>query len=285
MSKKNRNKERHEMSDIPVTEAIETAETVEETAEMTAIQETAEMTAIQETAETVTPSGEMADDGVSYYPYPEDPMAKPATDYEEDPEILDAASDRGQIVEDVAPSSEMSETPADASEPIVDEVPVDADAQPLDAPPDPVTPAEELAIESAETVSEVAAAVAPPVSEAMRKIAELQAQIEALKAARASKRVASGSKARPNVVYTLLSKPPQWHSTPQVAQLQQILFDPDFIAKYKQPDGSVQVTEPELFAQVAAGQAAGVLRTSQEPVRIFQYYRSQLLTANCLRWR
>ena len=81
------------------------------------------------------------------------------------------------------------------------------------------------------------------------------------------------------------SRPPKWHGTPQVAQLQQALFDPSFVAKFTQPDGSVKVPEPELFAQIAAAAQAGVIRTKQNPVRIFQYYRTDLLQSNCLRWQ
>ena len=124
-------------------------------------------------------------------------------------------------------------------------------------------------------------------SPAMLEIESLRAKIAELKAARATRRVASGSKPRPNVTYVLLAKPPQWHGTPQVAQLQQILFDPAFVAAHTvEVDGKpvVRVAEPDLFAQVVAGHAAGVLRTRQEPVRIFQYYRSDLLHADCLRW-
>ena len=114
-------------------------------------------------------------------------------------------------------------------------------------------------------------------------IANLQAKIAALKEDRA-KRVASGSKPRPNVTYTLLDKPLAWSSTPQVAQLQQILFDEKFLADHRQSDGAVKIAEPDLFAAISAGAAAGALRTKQEPIRIFQYYRSHLLNANCLRW-
>ena len=122
-------------------------------------------------------------------------------------------------------------------------------------------------------------------AEALKLIEALQAQINLLKTSKASRKVASGSKARPNVTYTLLAKPPAWHSTPQVAQLQQILFDPAFLEAHRQTDGSVKVSEPDLFAQVVAGHAAGILRTRQEPIRILQYYRSDLLNANCLRWQ
>jgi hypothetical protein len=135
----------------------------------------------------------------------------------------------------------------------------------------------------------VAPAEEPPATnitkEALELIEALQAQINLLKTSKASRKVASGSKARPNVTYTLLAKPPAWHSTPQVAQLQQILFDAKFLDAHRGEDGTVKVSEPELFAQVIAGKEAGVLRTHQEAVRIFQYYRSILLNSNCLRWQ
>jgi hypothetical protein len=125
--------------------------------------------------------------------------------------------------------------------------------------------------------------IAEPQSAAMQLIDALRGQIAALKGAKTSKRVASGSKPRPNVTYVLLSKAPAWRSTPQIAQLQQILFDEAFLAAHRGEDGAVKVSEPELFAQVVAGHAAGILRTKQEPIRIFQYYRSDLIGADCLR--
>ena len=125
--------------------------------------------------------------------------------------------------------------------------------------------------------------IAEPQSAAMQLIDALRGQIAVLKGAKTSKRVASGSKARPNVTYVLLSKAPAWRSTPQIAQLQQILFDEAFLTAHRGEDGAVKVSEPELFAQVVAGHAAGILRTKQEPVRIFQYYRSDLIGADCLR--
>ena len=120
---------------------------------------------------------------------------------------------------------------------------------------------------------------------AMEIINNLEARIAAIQETKASRRsVASGSKPRPNVTYVLLKAPPKWHGTPQVAQLQQILFNPAFMEAHKQQDGSIKVNEPELFAAVEAGKAAGILRTKQNPVRIFQYYKSHLLNADCIRW-
>ncbi len=101
------------------------------------------------------------------------------------------------------------------------------------------------------------------------RISELQAEVDRLKKPR---RVASGSKARPNVKYTLLSRPPKWSDTPQVAQLEEILFGQE----------KRELLEPELFDLIRAGAEAGVLRTRQNPVRIFQYYRSDLIKDNVL---
>jgi hypothetical protein len=116
------------------------------------------------------------------------------------------------------------------------------------------------------------------------RLEALQAEVDLLKAKPGKSRVATGSKPRPNVIYTLLERPPKFTGTPQVGQLINILFDPTFVAAHKQADGSVKVPEPELFEQIKAGHAAGVLRTRQEPVRIFSYYRSNLLHADAIRW-
>ncbi len=124
--------------------------------------------------------------------------------------------------------------------------------------------------------------------ELIRVVDTLRSEIEVYqKGAGTKRKIASGSKARPNVVYTLLEKPPKWDNTPQVAQIQQILFDPKVAAEHTvEVDGKkvVQMTEPEVFALIEQGKKNGVLRTRQEPVRIFQYYRSNLLNTNCLRW-
>jgi hypothetical protein len=118
---------------------------------------------------------------------------------------------------------------------------------------------------------------------------ELNAKVEALQATLASlkgsRKVASGSRPRPNVKYTLLKKPASWAGTPQLAQLQQILFSPEVAQRFTQPDGKVVLTEPEFFAVIEAGAKAGILRTTQSPVRVAQYYRVDLLNADCLRWQ
>jgi len=108
--------------------------------------------------------------------------------------------------------------------------------------------------------------------EQLAVVETLQSEIAALSK---PKRVASGSKARPNVVYTLMNKPPKWSDTPQVAQIEQILFGQD----------KREMTEPEIFDLIKAGADAGILRTRQNPVRIFQYYRSDLIKDNVLRYQ
>lgn len=126
-------------------------------------------------------------------------------------------------------------------------------------------------------------------ADAAQVIMNLRAEIAKLKTKSTSKRVKSGSKARPSVKYTLLNKPPSWHNTPQVASIEQILFDPAVEAKYgvEGKDGKrvVEIPEPEIFDLIRAGAASGKLRTKQDPVRIFQYYRNDLLLENALRWQ
>jgi hypothetical protein len=145
----------------------------------------------------------------------------------------------------------------------------------------------------ADEVSSVAAAetsgkdewegVSPAAKETIQK---LQGEIAALNAKSNTKRVASGSKARPNVVYTLLKKQPAWHNTPQVAQLEQIIFNPEVDKLGKRNDkGQLEITEPVLFELIKAGKEAGILRTRQDAVRIFQYYRSELLAHGVLLWQ
>lgn len=231
----------------------------------------------------------------------DDPAYKEQDPSYEDPEILDAATNHGQVEILIADDDQIDVALQEAGEldvPLVEHIP-DEPAL-IESPDEPVDAAVEIGIQSAESVSEASAAfesAAPPdpapveppnppiTSEAMKLIEDLRAQINALSTAKTSRKIASGSKPRANVVYTLLSKPPAWHSTPQVAQLQQILFDPKFVEAHRHEDGTISVTEPELFAQVEAGASAGILRTKQLPVRIFQYYRSDLLNSNCLRWQ
>ena len=137
-----------------------------------------------------------------------------------------------------------------------------------------------------EAPGDVTGTAATEISLAAKTIIDnLQAEINTIKSRQPGRRVASGSKARPNVKYTLLARPPEWHSTPQVAQLEHILFAPEVAAEHADPKtGVVTLSEPELFALVEAGQVSGVLRTKQNPVRIFQYYRTELLNSNVLRW-
>lgn len=115
------------------------------------------------------------------------------------------------------------------------------------------------------------------------RLTRVEADLKVARAAKSNKRVASGSKPRPNVKYTLLNRAPGWTQTPQVIQIQQILFDPAVQEKFKQEDGSVVIPEPELFALVEDGAKRGILRTRQNPVRILQYYRGELIGHDVLR--
>ena len=160
-----------------------------------------------------------------------------------------------------------------------------------ETPVDPLPAAAVEVLAEAESVPEVGSIMAAAIEAPEITKTDLQTMIETLRKeinelkSNGSKRVASGSKPRPNVIYQLLKRPATFHKTPQVAQLQQIIFDPTFVAKHTLPDGTVKVPEPELFEQIAAGQAAGILRTRQMPVRILQYYRNTLMNADCLRWQ
>jgi hypothetical protein len=193
---------------------------------------------------------------------------------------------------EVVGADQVSQDGANHGQVVAQEVPVEEQLP----NPQPDVPVEE----TTGTVAETAVVHPPPArwtaadaladvpAAARAIIMNLQAEIEKLKARGSGKRVASGSKARPNVKYTLLSKPPAWHNTPQVAQLEQILFAPEVAAKFTTEVGGkpvVQLTEPDIFALIEAGQKSGILRTKQNPVRIFQYYRSELLNANVLRWQ
>lgn len=117
-----------------------------------------------------------------------------------------------------------------------------------------------------EKIEELKKSLSP---EQLAVVEELQGEIAKLSK---PKKVASGSKARPNVVYTLLNQPPQWSDTPQVAQIEKILFG----------QSKKKLTEPEIFDLIKAGAEAGILRTKQNPVRIFQYYRASLISENVL---
>jgi len=148
-----------------------------------------------------------------------------------------------------------------------------------------------------ETPVEVVSEPTEQLVDARAMIARLEAEIAKINAGRGSK-VKSGSAARPNVKYVLLVKPPKWHDTPQVAQLEQTFFADDVLAKYAPTDADADlltkvgakngaaavIPEPELFELVRAAHSGGVLRTKQDPVRIFQYYRSTLMGANVMRW-
>ena len=165
----------------------------------------------------------------------------------------------------------------------VDAVLEEISSQDASIPEDPLPEPVAEAVAAAESVPEAAEAFELPEA-LVKQIAALKAKIEELSAAR-SKRIASGSKPRPNMVYTLLSRPAKWTGAPQVGQLLDIIFDPEFVAIHKDQNGKVEVAEPDLFAAIEAGAAAGKLRTKQPPVRIFQYYRSDLRKADAIAWR
>jgi hypothetical protein len=117
--------------------------------------------------------------------------------------------------------------------------------------------------------------------DAQDTIAALRAELEKLQTQGSGRRIKSGSKPRPNVTYTLLNKPPQWSSTPQLAQIEQILFNNQLA------DGggfSPTIAEPQLFELLEQGKSRGALRTGQPAVRVFQYYRNRMLKENVLRW-
>lgn len=190
---------------------------------------------------------------------------------DDDPEIIDAATNHDQ-----------------------DEDPIESYTDPIEQPPldEPVPTQEE---ETLAVASPAVATPEPTKADLIAMIARIQSELEKLRSgasiatttngtATKPRQIASGSKARPNVIYTLLAKPNSWHGTPQVAQLQGLLFDPIVATKYRKDDGSVQLTEPELFEIIEAGKAEGKLRTKQPAVRIFQYYRNELLHSNTLRW-
>ena len=172
------------------------------------------------------------------------------------------------------------EKPADATVAVEESVHDGADDSAPEVPETDITEAEGL-----ETEADAPASLPTSVDPLVERLNALQSQVDTLKMKPAKFRVATGSKPRPNVIYTLLERPPKFTGTPQVGQLINIIFDPAFVAAHKQADGSVKVPEPELFEQIKAGHAAGVLRTRQEPVRIFAYYRANLLHADAIRWQ
>lgn len=167
---------------------------------------------------------------------------------------------------------DLAEEPTEShEEPIADASPVVGEV--MDLPAEQPPPAEPVKPE-------------PTKGELIAMIERIQGELAKLRSGESSskRQIASGSKARPNVIYTLLSRPNSWHSTPQVAQIQGLLFDDDVIAKYT-VGGVTQLTEPQLFEIIEAGKVAGKLKTKQPAVRIFQYYRNELLNSNTLRWQ
>lgn len=154
-----------------------------------------------------------------------------------------------------------------------------------DDPPEGVFPiVEEEEDEEEDSESDVPE---PTNAELVSMLSNLRDQLESLKSNRTSStRVASGSRPRANVKYLLLNKPPKWHKTPQVAQIEQILFSKEVADKFTSVvDGkpTVSISEPDLVEIIRKGAEDGTLRTQQEPFRIFQYYRKDLISASVIR--
>jgi hypothetical protein len=206
-------------------------------------------------------------------------------------ELVQIVLDDPEAGEDVVlESSDDAIAEVPATEPIVEVVPeTPVTEQPaVSEPPVAEVPAtiEPAAQQEMPATTEVVALDLSGIPEsALKVITTLMDEINKLKARGPGRKVASGSTPRPNVVYTLLAKPPAWHNTPQVAQLEQILFAPEVAAKFTvevQGKPTVQIKEPDMFALIEDGKTRGVLRTRQPAVRIFQYYRSDLIAANVL---
>lgn len=208
--------------------------------------------------------------------------------------VVNARSQPGRentAVESAVPIAEEDqpedEEPAEDQQPAEDEQPVEQAASPAVEEPPVKEPASEPSTQQPEE-SVIQVPQDATREQLMAAVNSLKEELEKIRARGTSKKPKSGSKARPNVTYKLLDWTPRWHSTPQVAQLQQILFTPEVLEKYAVPANDkgvkAEIAEPELFALIEAGKEKGTLRTKQDPVRILQYYRTELLNANCLRW-
>jgi hypothetical protein len=188
---------------------------------------------------------------------------------------------------------------------VVLEVPVE-EVPPVESeeelpPADPISEGDVQKIDVATSVAEVREAFAAPVADTLAtptvegpvdprlqavldQLALIQAELKKAQAGGSGKRIKSGSKPRADYTYELLIRAPKSVKTPQVNQLQNILFEPEFVARHTNNDGKILVSEPALFAQINDGAARGKLLTKQEPVRIFQYYRSAMVNAEILRY-
>lgn len=193
---------------------------------------------------------------------------------------------RDQMLEHLAvvePKSDYSEASDDELRDLVN-MTMEQDQNPGSAEEPPADqPAEDEKPEAVEEIRQEDLDKLP--TEARRVVETLLTKLQTVQT-KGTKRVASGSKARPNVKYTLLKKPPKWHDTPQVAQIEQILFADDVLKKFQNPETKkVEIPEPELFDLIKRGAESGVLRTRQNPVRIFQYYRTDLRAADVIQWQ
>ncbi len=186
----------------------------------------------------------------------------PSGDSRENPEVAQREENIDEVAKIQKFEDEAGSQVGKANEPEVGDFPGQVEATPVDGG-------------QVSEVGEVQVSAVPGQTlapDVQQRIDVLQAEVDRLKKPR---RVASGSKARPNVKYTLLKRPPKWSETPQIAQLEEILFGQD----------KRELLEPELFDLIKKGAEAGVLRTKQNPVRIFQYYRSDLIKDNVLVYR
>lgn len=201
--------------------------------------------------------------------------------------VQEVASDAVDALPSVQPMSDS--TVADlVAEVIADfesvQLAAPLEEQPVDVEPITTDPIESIDPIEPPVVAAPPVPVTPEMFAALTMIEELRTRLASLTSS-GKKRVASGSKPRPNVKYVLLAKAANWRGAPQVSQLLDILFEPSFVAAHKSADGKVEIAEPELFEQIERGHAAGILRTSQPPIRIFQYYRNELRKADCLAWQ
>lgn len=148
-----------------------------------------------------------------------------------------------------------------------------------DVEDDPAEEAEAKALGSKsahaqDAVPEKAREVDP--NETLMRITKLQEAIR-----KATKAVATASKPprvvnpRPNVVYVLKNRPPNWCNTPQVQCILDVIYS---------QNGQTEFTEPELYAIIKAAGEDGRIRTRQAggAWHIFSYYLADMIKHNVL---